>query len=123
MSELTKKIENMLDECKEFVKYPPGRIIIAHKITYLISQEKSGVVTVSKCFSCDGNGSFFWGVDPDYPTEERPCYTCHGSGEITRELTDKECAEVLKELNKQVWSESGIRGFTLPDGSILRGRE
>jgi hypothetical protein len=105
---LQKQIENLLDECKNFFKYPPGRIIIAHKITYLISQEKSGVIAVSKC-ECDcGHNAIM------------SCCNCI-NGEIMRELTKDELCEWAKELIKR--DQEYLLFTRLPDGSILRRKE
>jgi hypothetical protein len=84
-------VENLLcEKCGStdiLVKTGPESLI--DKLSALISQEKSGVMLVSKCGWCEVRGK----VSPD-------CKLCGGSGEITREFTKDELCEWAKNKMK-----------------------
>ena len=85
------------------------------------------LVKVEQCKNCNGTGAFFGAINPESPTAEIPCHTCHGSGELIRPLTLGEAVELLKDLVDKVnHAQKGyvpLTSITLPDGSRVRIRK
>jgi len=68
---------------------------------------------------------FFGAINPESPTAEIPCHTCHGSGELIRPLTLGEAVEVLKDTIEALervapYHDEKILYVALPDGSRVR---
>lgn len=101
-------------------------LAFADSILALIESEPTGVFSEGKCDRCFGSG--------DYEDSKfhhiYVCSKCHGGKVIRRELTQKECVELLKNifhssvgLNWQYAETTGDRSLRLLSGERIACKE